>query len=187
MTECAKCKEWIARAEESAVVDGWTYHASCLDGVPRPKEVEERPHEIVDSIRESLDEGSRRVFDADYKWVEKNPTVGVLLALFLGGVGVHRYYLRDWTGLLYLVFAWTFIPILVALVEAFDMPRRVREYNQAQAEAILARIRAKSPAPSEPIDHRQRVPCPECAELILPAAKKCRFCGARLGLWEIEE
>lgn len=23
-----------------------------------------------------------------------------------------------------------------------------------------------------------RVPCPECAELIIPSAKKCHFCGA---------
>lgn len=25
-----------------------------------------------------------------------------------------------------------------------------------------------------------RVPCPQCAELVLPAAKVCRFCGHRL-------
>jgi hypothetical protein len=26
-----------------------------------------------------------------------------------------------------------------------------------------------------------RVPCPECAEMILPAAKKCPFCRSELG------
>jgi len=29
-------------------------------------------------------------------------------------------------------------------------------------------------------DESQRIPCPECAELIMPAAQKCRFCGADL-------
>lgn len=26
-----------------------------------------------------------------------------------------------------------------------------------------------------------RIPCPDCAEMIMRAAKKCRFCGARIG------
>lgn len=31
----------------------------------------------------------------------------------------------------------------------------------------------------------QRVPCPECAELILPAAKVCRFCGFKIASRDI--
>jgi len=26
----------------------------------------------------------------------------------------------------------------------------------------------------------KRIPCPECAEMIKPKAKKCHFCGAKL-------
>jgi len=41
-----------------------------------------------------------------------------LLALFLGAVGAHKFYLgKPGQGLLYLVFCWTFIPALIGLIE----------------------------------------------------------------------
>lgn len=41
-----------------------------------------------------------------------------LFALLLGGLGVHKFYLgRVGQGILYLLFFWTFIPALIALVE----------------------------------------------------------------------
>ena len=46
--------------------------------------------------------------------------VAVLLAFFLGGIGVHKFYLgRDGQGILYLLFCWTFIPSVIAFVEGF--------------------------------------------------------------------
>ena len=42
----------------------------------------------------------------------------VLFALLLGGLGIHKFYLgRVGWGILYLLFCWTFIPALAALVE----------------------------------------------------------------------
>jgi TM2 domain-containing membrane protein YozV len=44
-------------------------------------------------------------------------TAGVL-ALLLGGLGIHKFYLGAWGwGILYIVFCWTFIPGIVALIE----------------------------------------------------------------------
>jgi TM2 domain-containing membrane protein YozV len=49
---------------------------------------------------------------------EKSRGAAILLALFLGGIGGHKFYLnRTGQGLLYLVFCWTFIPGIIALVE----------------------------------------------------------------------
>ena len=43
----------------------------------------------------------------------------VLLALFLGGLGIHNFYAgRIGLGVLYLLFCWTFIPAIAALVQA---------------------------------------------------------------------
>lgn len=49
----------------------------------------------------------------------KNKTLAVVLALFLGGLGAHKFYLeRPGNALLYLLFCWTLIPSFVAFVEA---------------------------------------------------------------------
>ena len=44
--------------------------------------------------------------------------VAVLLAFFLGGLGIHKFYLgRVVQGVLYLVFCWTLIPSLISVFE----------------------------------------------------------------------
>jgi TM2 domain-containing membrane protein YozV len=56
----------------------------------------------------------------------RSKTSAGLLALFLGGIGVHKFYLGQTAlGIVYLVFCWTFIPSIVAFIEAlvlFGMP-----------------------------------------------------------------
>jgi TM2 domain-containing membrane protein YozV len=47
----------------------------------------------------------------------KSRIVAILLAFFLGGFGVHQFYLGKLRGLWYLFFFWTFIPALMALVD----------------------------------------------------------------------
>lgn len=49
----------------------------------------------------------------------KSHVAAGLLALFLGGLGIHKFYLgRPMQGILYLVFCWTFIPSFIAFIEA---------------------------------------------------------------------
>lgn len=41
-----------------------------------------------------------------------------VLAILIGGLGAHKFYLgKIFMGLLYLVFCWTFIPAVIALIE----------------------------------------------------------------------
>lgn len=48
----------------------------------------------------------------------KNRVTAALLALLIGGLGAHKFYLGSiFLGLLYLLFFWTFIPALVGLIE----------------------------------------------------------------------
>lgn len=48
----------------------------------------------------------------------KNKITTALLALFLGGFGIHRFYLNQTgVGVLMLLFFWTGIPAVVALID----------------------------------------------------------------------
>src|SRR5688572_13869226 len=50
----------------------------------------------------------------------KDKNVAAILALFLGGLGVHKFYLgRIGAGVLYLVFSLTFIPWILGLIDFF--------------------------------------------------------------------
>lgn len=48
----------------------------------------------------------------------KSRIAAALFAFFLGGFGGHKFYLGQiGLGILYLLFCWTFIPAIVALIE----------------------------------------------------------------------
>lgn len=49
----------------------------------------------------------------------KSRVAAIVLALLLGGLGIHKFYLgRIAAGILYLLFCWTFIPGIIAFIEA---------------------------------------------------------------------
>jgi TM2 domain-containing membrane protein YozV len=48
----------------------------------------------------------------------KNRVVAALLAFFVGGFGIHKFYLGEtFAGIIYLVFCWTLIPGVIAFFE----------------------------------------------------------------------
>jgi TM2 domain-containing membrane protein YozV len=48
----------------------------------------------------------------------KSRVVAAILALLIGGIGAHKFYLgKTGLGVLYLIFAWTFIPAIIAFIE----------------------------------------------------------------------
>ena len=56
------------------------------------------------------------MFKGDQVVISK--AVYILLAFFLGGIGAHKFATKKYVqGVLYLVFFWTFIPGLIALIE----------------------------------------------------------------------
>lgn len=68
----------------------------------------------------------------------KSKSTAAWLALLLGGVGVHKFYLGR-NGWIYLIFCWTFIPAIIAVFNAiglFTMSKAAfdKEYNFTHLE-----------------------------------------------------
>lgn len=48
----------------------------------------------------------------------KSKGVAIVLAIFLGSIGIHKFYLdRSGQGILYLLFCWTFIPAFLSFID----------------------------------------------------------------------
>lgn len=82
-----------------------------------------------------------RQFDAK----RKSHFVAAMLCLFLGGFGVHHFYLaqsptRVVIGVIYLLFCWTMIPAFLGLMEAAFVPSQVDEINDCLARDIACEI-----------------------------------------------
>ena len=56
----------------------------------------------------------------------------IALCLFLGGIGLHKFYAGKWfQGLLYVAFCWTWIPAILALFDLLGaMFKRTNEYGE---------------------------------------------------------
>ena len=65
----------------------------------------------------------------------KDKSTAAILALFMGGIGVHKFYLgRIGAGIVYLIFSLTFVPALLGLIDFFilalmDQDEFNRRYN----------------------------------------------------------
>ena len=62
--------------------------------------------------------------------VNKGMYIG--LCLFLGGLGIHKIYAGKWVqGLLYVVFCWTWIPVIISLIDLLvAMFKTPNQYGQ---------------------------------------------------------
>ena len=55
-------------------------------------------------------------------WPIKNKIVAGLLAILLGGLGIHKFYLgQGGKGILYLIFCWAYIPSLLGIIEGITI------------------------------------------------------------------
>ena len=145
---------------------------------------------------------AQAVFYQQYEQMRRDEVVGILLALFLGGFGIHHFYLRrTGLGILYACFCWTPFPWVLGFIECFFMPGRVREFNAIQAAGIAAALGISIPAYGQPINVTVNMPqgagapapvatavappgtlvaCPKCQKTNAVGAKFCSGCGGAL-------
>ncbi|WP_375089153.1 TerB N-terminal domain-containing protein [Peribacillus sp. RS7] len=66
----------------------------------------------------------------------KSKTVGYLLALLLGGLGIHHFYYRNYVrGVLYLLFCWTYVPIFLGWIDLFFIHKWTNRINSQQQDS----------------------------------------------------
>lgn len=103
-------------------------------------------------LMSGLTDIERLLFQAElHRQKKKSKTTAYVLALLLGGAGIHHFYLgrtsRAWA---YLLFCWTSIPLLLSIIDLFLIPGYVDDYNNRTAMGIAAKLHflGASPAPS---------------------------------------
>ncbi len=129
-------------------------------------------------LQKTMTPEQRMYFQQEYSVARKDPTIAILLGVFLGGFGAHRFYLgENGAGVVYLIFFWAFIPWIIAWIECIGMSEKVERYNQAKANEIAARVRvlcggqALAPATASAF-------CTKCGAQMAAEARFCQHCGA---------
>lgn len=86
----------------------------------------------------------------------KSKTTAGLLAIFLGGLGIHQFYLGNGSkGVLYLLFCWTGIPSLIGFIDGIVLltsnERRFNiKYNHIMLDLLTSTSRSSQPINNAP-------------------------------------
>lgn len=95
----------------------------------------------------------------------KNKVTAGILAIFLGGLGVHRFYLgQAGLGIIYLLFCWTAIPAIISLVDAIifftmnDHDFNLKYYrafgNTMQPSVVIQNVQGNYTANATPAENQ---------------------------------
>ena len=108
--KCRHCGEWVGRdclTCGTPIKDQWAARGYCADC--------EGTEATGYLVRPSP--GTRQF--PVHSWPKKSRSVSVGLALVLGGIGAHKFYLdKPGMGVLYMLFFWTGIPSIIGIFEA---------------------------------------------------------------------
>jgi len=118
-------------------------------------------------------------------------TKAALLAFFLGGIGVHRFYLgQGGIGFLYLLFCWTFIPSIIAFVDfilflTMDEAKFNAKYNILYMAATQMQAQVQNTAAPAPVAAPVQeivIPdtCPHCKNPNTKRIRLCEWCGNQI-------
>lgn len=87
-------------------------------------------------------------FETEYGRHRRRPTTAFLLCLLLGAFGAQTFYLEGReAGLRRLLFCWTLVPAVLALIELPHIVEHVREYNAELARTLLHALGQTDVAP----------------------------------------
>jgi len=98
--------------------------------------------ELILYYGEGLSSRELRHIHQLYNQQKQSVGTSCLLCLFLGGIGIHQFYLKTPAlGVIYLLICWTFIPLILSIIELLLMGPRVDGINKAIIETLAADTR----------------------------------------------
>lgn len=84
-----------------------------------------------------LSENNKILFASEYNARRKDVGTAYILMIFLGFFGAHRFYIGEiFSGIMSILFCWTFIPLLICFLELFWMKHNVIVVNNNIADEI---------------------------------------------------
>lgn len=121
----------------------------------------------------------------------KNRYTAAVLAFFLGGLGVHKFYLGKWTGIFYLIFCWTYVPSIIALIECIlYLVNGEEDFNEKYNNVVVSsKSHNNNYVSNQPIIPQTSsltdtsdigVVCPECGHINEAGSNFCESCGKKL-------
>lgn len=118
----------------------------------------------------------------------KNRYIAAILAFFLGGLGVHKFYLGKWTGIFYLALCWTYVPSLIALVEGIlYLVNEEKTFNEKYNKQAMTNTGCYQSTDDSSYHQGQvinqsanYVLCPKCGHANEKGSNFCEVCGQKL-------
>lgn len=96
---------------------------------------------LLEEIKQLTTNNEQAQFKYFYNRYSKNILVAYVLLIFFGIFGIHKFYLNKASAWLYLIFAWTLIPVFFVILDLFLLPWQVKKYNQVLAINLVDSIK----------------------------------------------
>lgn len=95
---------------------------------------------FIEQILQRLNEVQRVQFNFFYRHNRKSLGVAYAWLIAFGIFGIHKFYLQKRNAWLYLLFCWTMIPAVLAVIDLFLLPFQLRKHNMKLAASLAGFI-----------------------------------------------
>ena len=124
-TECRYCGEKIAVAQPQQQAPHQYIHQQASQYVPpqapqytSPQAPQYAQQQNVQYSQQNVPNQTQLPYTHTIIVSTKSRVAAAILAILFGGIGLHKFYLgKIKQGILYFLFAWTYIPVIIVIIE----------------------------------------------------------------------
>lgn len=119
----------------------------------------------------------------------KSKATAIILALFLGDIGIHKFYLgQAGQGVLYLLLCWTFIPVILSIIDIIhylvmsegDFQTKYGGGYVVNPQQMYQQPSQQQFSQSQPNAQDGFVFCSSCGTKVEIGTKFCTQCGSHI-------